>query len=75
MESSSRILIDEAVLPDANVSSQAAMGDLLMMIMSAGKERSEKQFKSLGNSAGLRVAHVHAYDLLSHHAVLVLERL
>ncbi|PLB48528.1 putative O-methyltransferase [Aspergillus steynii IBT 23096] len=74
MASDSRILIDETVLPDTNVSWQAVMADLYMMFMMAGKERSEKQWRALADSAGLRVVYIHVHDLSSHSAVLVLER-
>ncbi|KAI9039782.1 putative O-methyltransferase [Aspergillus affinis] len=74
MTSESRILIDETVLPDTNVSWQATMGDLYMMFMAGGKERSERQWRDLAGSAGLQVTHLHVYDSSHHRAVLVLEK-
>ncbi|KAH8432484.1 uncharacterized protein LDX57_010121 [Aspergillus melleus] len=74
MASDSRILVDETVLPDTNVTWQAAMGDLYMMLMAGGKERSERQWRSLAGSAGLRVTHLHVYDSSQHRAILVLEK-
>lgn len=74
MANDSQILIDEIVLPDTNVSFQAAMGDLYMMFMGGGKERTEKQWTALADKAGLKVVHLHVYDSTHHVSVLVLER-
>jgi demethylsterigmatocystin 6-O-methyltransferase len=67
----SRILIDDAVLPDTDASWQSAMADLAMMTF-AGKERTKHQWESLAESAGLRVEQIHTYVASTYNAVLVL---
>ncbi|KAJ5514342.1 O-methyltransferase family 2 [Penicillium fimorum] len=67
----SRILIDDAVLPDTGANWQSTVADLAMMTF-AGKERTKHQWESLAESAGLRVEHIHAYFASTYTAVLVL---
>ncbi|KAF9248729.1 hypothetical protein DTO013E5_1479 [Penicillium roqueforti] len=67
----SRVLIDEAVLPDTGADWQSAMADLAMMTF-AGKERTKHQWESLAESAGLRVEQIHTYVASTHTALLVL---
>lgn len=67
----SRILIDDAVLPDTGASRQQTVADLAMMAF-AGKERTKKQWNILAERAGLRVEQIHTYIASTHTAILVL---
>ena len=71
MDPDSRILIDDAVLPDTGANWRSATADLAMMTF-AGKERTEYQWQSLAESAGLRVEQIHTYVASTYTAVLVL---
>jgi demethylsterigmatocystin 6-O-methyltransferase len=73
MNSESRILIDEVVLPDVNANWQAAMGDISMGILFGGKERSRKQWEALAAESGLRLAQIHTYNISQHNSIIVLE--
>jgi demethylsterigmatocystin 6-O-methyltransferase len=55
MDPDSVILIDEMVLPSSGVQLYAAQIDLTMMASIASTERTEKQWLSLLQSAGLKV--------------------
>ncbi len=52
------MLINDWVLPDKGASFQAAMMDMNMMANLAGKERTESQWKSLLDQAGLLVVEI-----------------
>ncbi|CAI7626596.1 hypothetical protein PCG10_005652 [Penicillium crustosum] len=67
----SRVLIDDAVLPDTGANWQSAVADLAMMTF-AGKERTKLQWEALAESAGLRVEQVHNYVAATYTAVVVL---
>lgn len=54
----SKMLINDWVLPDKGASFQAAMMDMNMMANLAGKERTESQWKSLLDQAGLLVVEI-----------------
>ena len=54
----SKLLIDEAVLPNFGVSRNDAFLDLSMMALETGSERSLKQWHDLLSSAGLRILKV-----------------
>lgn len=71
MSPDSRVLIDDAVLPDTGANWQSALADLAMMTF-AGKERTKHQWESLAESAGLRVEQIHTYVASTYTAVLVL---
>ncbi|KAJ6138196.1 O-methyltransferase family 2 [Penicillium samsonianum] len=71
MSPDSRVLIDDAVLPDTGANWQSALADLAMMTF-AGKERTRHQWESLAESAGLRVEQIHTYVASTYTAVLVL---
>ncbi|GAD98551.1 hypothetical protein PVAR5_7246 [Paecilomyces variotii No. 5] len=72
MSSDSRILIDEVVLPDTGAHWQGTMADITMMINLGGKERTVHQWKSLADSAGLRVEQIHTYISPSYTSIVVL---
>ncbi|KAI5863833.1 S-adenosyl-L-methionine-dependent methyltransferase [Durotheca rogersii] len=57
----SHVLLDEAVLPDAGVSREAATLDLLMMTSLGARERTRAQWRALLDAAGLRILHIHTY--------------
>ena len=74
MDTESRILIDEVVLPDVNVHWHAAMQDISMGILLGGKERSKAQWEKLVEQAGLKIAQVHTHDISQCYSIIVLER-
>lgn len=74
MGKESRILIDEVVLPDANVHWHAAMQDISMGILLGGKERSRAQWEKLVGQAGLKITELHTYDTSLYHSIIVLEQ-
>lgn len=67
----SRILIDEAVVPDTGANWQATMADIAMMSF-GGRERTENQWASLAKRAGLRIEQIHAYVASTRTSILVL---
>ncbi len=58
----SRILINDLVLPDTNVSFQAAGLDLVVMACLTGAERTLKQWHEMLESVGLRIEKVWTVD-------------
>ncbi|KAK7191492.1 hypothetical protein DPSP01_011009 [Paraphaeosphaeria sporulosa] len=58
----SRIVIDEVVLPDAQLPWQAAYMDLTMMASLGGVERTKKEFETLLDASDLRTLEIHRYD-------------
>ncbi|GKZ17871.1 hypothetical protein AbraIFM66951_006891 [Aspergillus brasiliensis] len=74
MESGSRVLVDEIVLPDGNAPWQATLADMSLMISLGGKERTKKQWMELAERVGLRVEEIHAYDPESSTCIIVLRR-
>ncbi|KAJ5784436.1 S-adenosyl-L-methionine-dependent methyltransferase [Penicillium pulvis] len=74
MAPDARILIDEVVLPNTGAHWQATMTDLSMMFAFGGKERSEKQWESLAECAGLRVEQIHTYVASTYTSIVVLAR-
>lgn len=72
MNRDSRILIDEVVLPDFNVHWHAAMGDMSMGILFAGKERTRKQWENLVEKSELRLVEVQTYNVSLYNSVTVL---
>jgi len=51
----SKLLINDFVLPETNVPLHPALLDIMMMSLCAGIERSEKQWRELIDSAGLKI--------------------
>ncbi|KAJ5175128.1 S-adenosyl-L-methionine-dependent methyltransferase [Penicillium canariense] len=72
MDPTSRLLIDEVVLPDTGAHWQATMADISMMIGLGGKERTSEQWHSLAGSAGLRVEQIHLYTASTYTSIIVL---
>ena len=54
----SKLLISELVLPDAETALFPATLDIQMMGLHAGMERSEKQWRTLLDSAGLEIVKI-----------------
>ncbi|KAL5347912.1 hypothetical protein ACLOAV_007323 [Pseudogymnoascus australis] len=72
MSSESRILIDEVVLPDVDVHWHAAMGDISMGVLLAGKERTRREWEALVAASGLRLVGVHTYSVSLYNSIIVL---
>ncbi|KAH0840561.1 hypothetical protein FOPE_06050 [Fonsecaea pedrosoi] len=72
MASDSLILIDEIVLPDANVPWQAAMQDVSMNILFAGKERTNTEWTNLIATSGLQKRDILTYNHSACSSVIVL---
>ena len=58
----SKLLIDELVLPDTNVSPRGAFLDLSMMALETGAERSSRQWHDMLASVGLRIEKIWSTD-------------
>lgn len=71
MGKDSRIIIDEIVLPDSNVSWQAAQVDLTMFCRHGAMERTQAQWKTLLGSVGLEIEMTYVYGPAVHESVLV----
>ncbi|TGO09619.1 hypothetical protein BTUL_0159g00040 [Botrytis tulipae] len=67
----SRILIDDMVLPNENVHWQAAQLDLTMMSALDSKERTEEQWRSLINAAGLKILKIIPYTMLLNDSIIM----
>jgi hypothetical protein len=67
MAAHSRLLAVESVIPEGNKSHPGKFMDINMMAMTGGQERTEKEFKSLAEQAGLDIARISPlpYRLLS----------
>ncbi|KAK8006929.1 hypothetical protein PG989_000919 [Apiospora arundinis] len=74
MNSNSKILIDEMVLPNQGVHRYPAVLDMHMYVMLGAKERTEAQWSKVLDAAGLRLAEVKLYSPVMRHAVIVAER-
>lgn len=72
MSSESRILIDEVVLPDVDVHWHAAMGDISMGVLLAGKERTRMEWEALVAASGLRLVGVRTYSVSLYNSIIVL---
>jgi hypothetical protein len=67
MDADSRIFAIESVIPEGNKSHPGKFMDINMMAMTGGQERTEKEFKSLAEQAGLEITRISPlpYRLLS----------
>ena len=61
MSKDSVILIDDMILPNSGTHWHAAQLDMAMMSTVSVMERSEKQWRALLDSAGLKIAKVYTY--------------
>lgn len=71
MDSKSVILIDDMVLPDKGVNWQQTQLDLTMMAVLAAMERTEKQWYSMLDGAGLRVKQICTYTSDLRDSIIV----
>ncbi|KAF7924948.1 uncharacterized protein EAE98_007036 [Botrytis deweyae] len=67
----SRILIDDMVLPNENVHWQAAQLDLTMMSALGSKERTEEQWRSLIDAAGLKILKIIPYTMPLNDSIIM----
>ncbi|CAI7564758.1 unnamed protein product [Penicillium pancosmium] len=72
MTSHSRILIDDAVLPDTDAAWQVTMADLALMSSCGGVERTKRRWESLADAAGLKIEQIHSYVASTYTSVVVL---
>lgn len=72
MTSHSRILIDDAVLPDTGAAWQVTMADLALMNSCGGVERTKRRWESLADGAGLKIEQIHSYVASTYTSVVVL---
>ncbi|KAI1372125.1 hypothetical protein F4677DRAFT_274912 [Hypoxylon crocopeplum] len=73
MDPGSKILIDEMVLPNVGVHWWSACLDLHMYTMLGAMERSEDQWHSLLDKAGLRIVEIKTYSPVMRHSIIVAE--
>ncbi|GAP90025.2 putative O-methyl transferase B [Rosellinia necatrix] len=64
------LLIDEMILPETNAHVDAVAIDLTMMCAFAGMERTEKQWRSILDEAGLKLTNIYLYNPDSHESVM-----
>lgn len=69
----SKIIIDEMVLPETGVHWWSASLDLHMYAMLGAMERSESQWRSLLDKAGLRLVEIKTYSPVMRHSIIVAE--
>ncbi|KAL8949022.1 MAG: hypothetical protein Q9222_004831 [Ikaeria aurantiellina] len=74
MSRTSRVLVDEIVLPESGVRWPAAMADMVMGILFGGKERTEEQWGMLARESGLRLEHDYLYNETQYSSILVLAK-
>lgn len=72
MSADSRLLIDDAVLPDTGAVWQQTFADLALLAACGAKERTKKQWELLADTAGLRVEQIHDYVASTYTSVVVL---
>jgi hypothetical protein len=65
----SRLLISEIVMPIGRTDIQTAWSDICMLTF-GGIERSEKQWRALLESAGLKLLKLHSEEGRSNHCVI-----
>ncbi|KAF2661192.1 methyltransferase B [Lophiostoma macrostomum CBS 122681] len=70
----SRIVIDEIVLPNSDVSWQAAYMDLTMMSCLGGVERTKAEFEKVVDDAGLKIIDVQRYDAKMQSVILAIPK-
>ena len=68
MASEGKLLVCERILPPDNQSSYAKITDLIMMVLSGGRERTEAQYRELFSAAGFTLTR--AVPTGSDHSIL-----
>lgn len=71
MGSDSVILIDEIVMPEKSAHWHATALDFCMMTMLASRERTQKQWQTLLDSAGLTIAGIYTHTAQVQDSVIV----
>ena len=71
MSEHSSILIDDMIIPNQGANWQAAQLDLTMMSVFAAIERTEKQWSSLLDMAGLKIKHIWTYTPELRDSIIV----
>ena len=74
MNDESVIFIDDVVLPEKGAHPHSLDKDIVMMVNFAAMERTEKQWKSLFESCGLRLLKAATYNSLSGETIQVVEK-
>lgn len=74
MGTDSLLLIDEMLLPDAEVHWHVTQIDLTMMSALASIERTQMQWAALLDSAGLRITKTYTYTPSVYESVMVVVR-
>jgi demethylsterigmatocystin 6-O-methyltransferase len=64
------IMIDDVVLPETKVPWQVSMMVMSMMVALGGIERSQEDWETLLDKAGLKVAHIDRYDEFKFHSIV-----
>jgi len=67
----SAILVDEMVLPNTGAHKQAAHLDIALMSTLAAMERSERQWHTLFDAAGLQIKEIYTYESATRDSVMV----
>lgn len=58
MNEQGRVIVVDQVVPQGNAPSLGKFTDLLMLVMVGGKERTEEEFRTLFNAAGLKLTRI-----------------
>jgi hypothetical protein len=66
MAPGAKLLLIEAIVPNANVPSHAKLLDLEVLIALGGKERTEDEYRNLYNASGFRMARTISTDVGLH---------
>lgn len=67
---SSRLLIDEMVIPEVGVTEKAAARDWTVGSCLASKERTEAEWREVLEEVGLALVHTYTYIPTTHEAVM-----
>lgn len=70
MAPSSRLLIDEMVIPDVGVNEKAAARDWTVGSCLASKERAEAEWREVFEQVGLDLVHTYTYIPTTYEAVM-----
>lgn len=71
MTSDSILIIDEMIIPNRGASSRSTLQDMTMMTSLASTERTERQWDTLLDRAGLRTLQKTAYNAATGESIIV----
>jgi demethylsterigmatocystin 6-O-methyltransferase len=74
MDEDSLIFVDEIILPNSKAYYEAVELDMFMMVSLAGAERTEKQWRTLVDTAGLRIKEIFTYNKDAGDSVISIVR-